>query len=779
MQPPSSGPLAGLRVLDCGTAIVGPWSATLLSFLGADAIKVERPSGEITRLARPQQNGWSTAYTIANLCKRSIELDFKDSANKQVIGRLLSEADVVIENYRPGVADRIGIGYEAAKRANPDVVYGSSSGWGDVGPMRDMSAVDSHLQAFSGFAALNGAPGGDPEMLRYTHIDPSGGTFLAAGVLLGLIGRERFGSGAHVVTSHLAMTLAMQASRIAETLETNERVPRLGSACTASVPNQCFKTQDGAYIAVTAQTPAEWEGFCRALGASDWLEDGRFKTNKDRVANRAALVGMIYDRIKSRPLRWWTIQFDKEGVPASKPFDIGELLHHDHIRENDMLVEVEPEHTGAMLSGGLPWKFSRTPAGIARHTPTPGSDTESVKVNGFGGSDSDNKAVPGGDGEKRPLQGIRVIELCEGYAGPHVGLLMAEAGADVTKVEWGDGDWSRQLTPHNRDGTSALFTALNRNKKFVRADFSKPADKARIVQNLADADLVIVDWTPDRADPVRQLLAGAKSEGIIILSLSWYGEEGSLSAKRGSELTVQAMTGYLRALGTLDGEPVRVGADIAESAATGMGLLGALAALFHREKTGEGQTVSVSRLGALMSLRSLQWAAISNPDDWLGPSYCLAETDRPRHGYHTRDTNIFVSMMNLRDDKNFFKMLEDLEMLPDVQADERFMKEGRTTIGMGFLSSEYHSLWEKYLTRFESEKVLEVFNAHGGTAVPFPELDDLMVHPQVGALNLVDEVGDRRYLRAPWRGPWTMPDVAPVDADCDAPEEILNSVAGA
>lgn len=751
------GPLAGLRVLDCGTAIVGPWSATLLAFLGADAIKVERPSGEITRQARPHQNGWSTAYTIANLCKRSIELDFKDPKSKPTIERLLSEADVVIENYRPGVADRIGIGYDSASRLNLGIVYASSSGWGDAGPMRDMSAVDSHLQAFSGFAALNGAPGGAPEMLRYTHIDPNGGTLLAAGVLLGLIGKKRFGFGSHIVTSHLAMTLTMQASRIAEALETGQRVPRSGSACTASVPNQCFKAKDGVFIAVCAQNQNEWQGFCKALAEHEWLDDKRFSTNRARVANRDDLIDLVTAKLSAKPSRWWLVQFAKHDVPASKVFDAEELLQSAHITQNQMVLEVEPEHTGAMLSGGLPWTFSRTPASMNARTPVPGSNTDDVAANGFG-----NVAAAQGAKEevapKRPLQNLRVVELCQGYAGPQIGLFLAEAGADVIKVEFADGDWTRELAPSNAQQTSAIFEALNRNKDMLRLDVTNEDRMSQLEARLATADIVITDWTSDEADPVKDLVAKLDDTGPIVLNLSWYGERGPLASRTGSELTIQAMTGYLRALGALDREPARVGADIAEAAAAGMGLLGVLAALYHRETSGQGQSVAVSRLGALMSLRSLQWAAISNPDDWLGPSYCLAETDPPRHGYRTKDTNIFVSMMNLRDDNQFLKMLEEFEMLPDVETDERFMKEGRTTIGMGFLSSEYHGLWEKYLTRFGAEKVLEIFNRLGGTAVPFPELNDLVVHPQVEALGLVEQVNGRKYLRAPWRGPWDMPE---------------------
>ncbi|MDE0801328.1 MAG: CoA transferase [Rhodospirillaceae bacterium] len=758
-----SGPLSGLRVLDCGTAIVGPWSATLLAFLGADAIKVERPSGEITRLARPQQRGWSTAYTIANLCKRSIELDFKDKANKPAVERLLSQADVVIENYRPGVSDRIGIGYSQAKVMNRNVVYGSSSGWGHVGPMRDMSAVDSHLQAFSGFASLNGSPNGSPEMLRYTHIDPSGGTFLAAGVLLGLIGRQRFGAGAHIVTSHLAMTLAMQASRVAETLGTGKALPRQGSASSASAPNQCFATQDETYIAVTAQTQSQWVALCDVIGLPYLTEDPKFSTNVNRVQNQAALAQMIGDKISTKPSRWWIIRFAQAGVPASPLFDANTLVNNAHIRDNNYLVDVAPDHTGPMMCGGLPWRFSKTPASMAQPTPAPGADTEAVLRGGFGPDVEGHGSGEASEASDRPLSGLRVVEFCSGYAGPNVGLLLAEVGALVTKVETPSGDWSKDLAPSNSNGRGEVFDALNRNKKIVTLNPSNPIDAQKIRVLLAKADIVLTDWSTGTDEALASMVSAAAHEKLITLNLSYYGEEGALAGQTGSELTIQAMTGYLRALGALDGEPVRVGADVAESAATGMGLLGILAALYHRENVGEGQTVSVSRLGAMMSLRSLQWAAISNPDDWLGPSYCLAETDPPRHGYRTKDNNIFVSMMNLRDENNFTSMLAELNMLDEVKDNERFINEGRMTIGMGFLSGEYHGLWEKYLTQVPAQEALEIFNRLGGTAVEFPELNQLMCHPQVEALDLLQTHRDRQFLRAPWSGPWSHPELVAVD----------------
>ncbi|MEQ9446778.1 MAG: CoA transferase, partial [Rhodospirillaceae bacterium] len=399
------------------------------------------------------------------------------------------------------------------------------------------------------------------------------------------------------------------------------------------------------------------------------------------------------------------------------------------------------------------------PASMSRPTPAPGADTETVLASGFGAQTASSSTATDKNDDVLPLSGLKVIEFSQGYAGPNIGLLLAEAGATVIKVEALEGDWARDLAPTAPSGRSEVFDALNRNKELVSLNVAHPADAQAASKLIASADIVLMDWSPESDDPLASVVSNATHDKLLTLSLSYHGEAGTLAQQSGSELTIQAMTGYLRALGALDGEPVRVGADIAESAAAGMGLLGVLAALYHREKTGEGQRVAVSRLGATMSLRSLQWAAISNPDAWLGPSYCLAETDPPRHGYQTKDNNIFVSMMNLRDNDNFKTMLSDLNMLKDVESNTRFIEEGRTTIGMGYLSGEFHGLWETYLKRVPALEALDIFNRNGATAVEFPELNQLMTHPQVEALSLVQEHDGRRFLRAPWRGPWQAPDI--------------------
>ena len=735
-----SGPLAGVNVLNFGTAVVGPWAATLLGYLGANVVKVERPAGETTRLAFPKQKGWATAFVASNVNQRLAMLDAKNAAHQKVVERLGATADILLENYRPGVTDRMGIGYAALSAINPSLIYVSSSGWGDVGPMRDLAAVDPHLQAFSGFAALNGRVGGPPEMIRYTHIDPSGATFMAAIAALALVGRRRFGAGAHVRTSHLAMAMAMASSRIAECLATGQPVPRLGSATTATAPNQIFRAQDGRDIAITCDTDDEWRALCKALARDDLSADARFANNASRVAHRDELAGMIGKIIAAKPSRWWAIQLEKHRVPFAFSLDFEQIRHHDQIAANGYLTTIVPRQTGPMFAGGLPWTFSRTPAFIDRDVPEPGTDTAAIEAEGFGRPPASAPA-PGQAGlECAPLSGLKVIDASAGVTGPLIALLMAEAGAEVIKLE-PTPDRTRTAEP-----AGALYAALNRNKA---------SSSATLHATAAGAAVVITDWTGAEHPDAAAIMAANPS--LVWLSISPFGEQGPMAAMPGRELQIQAMTGYVRTLGIYGQDAERVGADIAGCCTAAMGLLGALAALYHALETGHGQRVAVSQLGTLMSLRTLQWAALSDPDDWLGNSYCTNETDPPRHGYRTKDANIFLSMMNLRHQDQFIAMMKDLGMLEAVGANERFMADGKQTVGMGHLARQFQPLWETHLASFSAQEAIAIVNRHGGMAVEFSEVHELVDHPQVRALDLVQSCGGRRYLRAPWRAPWPLP----------------------
>ena len=756
------GPLSGIRVLNIGTSIVGPWAASLLAHLGAEAIKVERPDGEFIRLLHPMQNGLSTCYTASNNHQLSTELDIKQPDELAAVQRLAQQADVLIENFRPGVSDRIGLGYEMLSQVNPGLVYVSSSSWGDVGPMRDRAALDPHVQAFSGFGSLNGTPGGAPEMLRFVHMDPAGSAVVTGLALLGLLQRERFGPACHLKTSHFAMGIDMQMNRAAETLLAGKQTELLGSASSASAPNQCFRMLDGEYIALACDTQAQWEGLCRALGREEFMTDPRFISNTDRVEHREQLTGLLDTLIGEKPKRWWVVRLENEGVPHGFILDFEQLRHHQQVVENKFLTTVHPPHMGPMFLGGVPWQFSETPAHIDPRVAVPGEHTEQVLKEGFGAEPRADKHRANVDNLEPPLAGLRVIDATQGYSGPYLGLLLAEAGADVIKVEPPGGDWARRLAPQTVSGNSALFDAFNRNKSNIVLELDSPAGQRELRELSKDADVLLEDWGPDvagRRNLDYETLA-RENPGLVYLALSAFGEKGPLRNHPGSELVIQSMTGYLRLLGKLDDPPVRVGADIVGTCTGSVAFIGVLAALYHREKSGRGQRVATSLLGAMMSLRSQQWAALSNPDEWLGDSYCTNETDSPHCGYQTRDGNVYLSPSPHLSKEDFFNMLKDFGMHDEFLENAEFTGKWWYTFGMGYLARQAKPLWEKYTCKLTTQQVLKILERYDNVwAVEFADLGTLMDHPQVHAIGLVHDLDGHRYIRAPWRVPWTLPEL--------------------
>ena len=754
------GPLSGIRVLNIGTSIVGPWAASLLAHLGADAIKVERPEGEFIRYLHPMQEGLSTCYTASNNHQRSVELDIKQPDELAAVQRLAQQADVLIENFRPGVTDRIGLGFETLHELNPELVYASSSSWGDVGPMRDRAALDPHVQAFSGFGSLNGVPGGVPEMLRFVHMDPAGSTVVAGLALLGLLQRERFGHACHLQTSHFAMGIAMQMNRAAEILLAGQPAELLGSASSSSAPNQCFKMLDGEYIAVACDTQAQWEGLCRAVGREELIGDSRFETNIERVQHRAALSEILAGVIRTKPKRWWVVQFERNAVPHGFSLDFEQIRHHQQIVENEFLTTIHAPHMGPIFVAGVPWQFSKTPATINAQVAVPGEHTQRVLEQGFGGATPQNKRPAVHSKPESPLRGLRVIDATQGYAGPFAGLLLAEAGADVIKVEPPGGDWARKLAPQSSFGNSALYDSFNRNKDIVTLDLDSTEGQQQLRAMSKNAAVLLEDWGPGIAKQ-RNLDYEAIAEenpGLVYFSLSGFGEKGPLRNLPASELVIQAMTGYLRMLGTLDDPPVRVGADIVATCTGSVAFVGVLAALYHREKTGEGQRVATSLLGAMMSLRTNQWAAMTDPDEWLGDSYCTNETDSQHRGYQTKDRPVYMSPSPHLSREDFVSMLDDFGMRDELFQNAEFEKDWWFTFGMGYLARQAKPIWEKYTSKLSSHEILEIFERYDKVwAVEFAELGMLMEHPQVRAVDLVHEIAARRFVRAPWRVPWELP----------------------
>jgi len=756
----STGPLSGIKILNIGTSIVAPWASSLLAHLGAEVIKVEKVGGEFIRTLPPTQNGVSSCYSASNIDQKSTEFNLKNPDDLAVVIELAKQADILVENYRPGVADRIGLGFQALSEINSKLIYASSSSWGDSGPMKYQAALDSHVQAFTGFGGLNGTTEGPPEMLRFVHMDPAGATFFAGLILLGLIERQRFGTACNVKTSHFAMGIAMQMNRAAESLLAGNPIERLGSASSVTAPNACFKAFDGKYIAVACDTQKQWKGFCRAIEREDLITDARFASNLQRVEQKEMLMEIVEKIIKQKPSRWWVVKFENESVPYGFSLDFETIRYHQQIVENNFLVQVAGPHIGEMTVGGLPWRFSDTPAYINPNISTPGEHTEVVLEKGFSSHVSDQEQNSKKSTIKKPLVDMLIIDATEGYAGPFLGLLLAEAGARVIKVEPSEGDWTRQLSPQTNSGNSALFDAFNHNKKSLTLDLDTPNGQSDMRKLLADAVVLLEDWGPNVAENrnlgYEQL--SMENPGLINLSLSPFGEKGPLRHQPASELTIQAMTGYLRVLGKLGDPPIRVGADIVGTCTGAMAFVGVLAAVYHRERTGKGQRLSCSLLGSMMSIRSHQWAALSKPDEWKGDSYCTNETNAPHYGYKTKDGAIFMTPSPNLSRKDFVALLKELKMELNFFSDPDFKENWWHTFGFGYLAKDAKNLWEKYTCQLATKELLGIFENYPDIWITeFSDLGALMDHPQVEAIGIVNEIDEKKYIRAPWSVPWDLP----------------------
>ena len=782
-----SGPLTGVNILDVGTAGVGPWAVTLLGYLGANIVKLEGPAGDF-HLGTPGAPGMMKdlfpIYTIAQLNKLTAAVDLKDPKSSDALERLIRQADIVSDNLRPGAIDRMGVGYERIRRLNPAIISASSPAWGEEGPMRNVAGLDPQVQMLSGFASLNGELEGRPERLRYPHLDFNASCFFAASMLLALVARERTGQSQRVTSGHLGSNITLLINAIGEYLATGIAPAPNGSASTATAPHQLFRCRDGLQLAVGVESDEQWARFCTALGHTDWLEDTRFASNRSRVKHREELATLIQAEFGRFNSRWWVILLEEARVPHSHVYDFDTMLRfNQQILENEYLVQVDVPHQGKMYLGGLPWEFEKTSLVQNRFPPpAPGQYTDQVMRTGFGtdGAFRPGSASQSNGAATRPLEGLRVIEATQGVAGPFAGLLLAEAGADVIKVEASEGDYARRFAPEGpTNGDSAAFAQLNRNKKGITINLASEAGQAALRELVRGADVFLEDWGPGVADGLGfgYDTLSRENPSLVYYALSAHGEKGPLRDLPTSELAMQAWTEFVRNVGQPQ-QPQRVGAEVANIGTGVLGFVGILAAIYHKLRTGDGQRVSASMLGTVMCLRTAQWSEYSRPDSW-GGMYCDNTVLPPQYGYETKDAPIFF-MMNFRTRDNsqeYYGLLKRLGMYEDVKDNPHFRIDGEVPLGGGPFAEEVRHVWERYLSKFTAEEAVEIINAHGGMAAELLRVDQLFDHPQIKTLRLLDHDSlGNGYVRAPWLGSWEHPAIVPAPALAQDTDEILSVV---
>ncbi len=374
------GPLSGVKVLDVSIALTGPYAAALMADQGAEVIKVERPDiGDIARYVGVSVNGMSSLYFVCNRGKRSLAIDLKDPTGAEIVGRLAADADVVIQNYRPGVMDRLGLGYDDVKRANPDVVYVSLSGFGPTGPYSDRSAYDTVIQAYAGLAVSQADPADDeaPTFLRQTAADKVTALYASQAIGAALFARARGGGGQHI---ELSMTDAVVSFLWADAAANEVLLDSDGSQHSSFVAGfQPMRFLDGWGI-VTPTSDHDFAGMCRAVGA-EGHDDPRIATVAERIENRDVLepvMDMVYALAANLTMEEATERFEAERVPFAMILSPDQLTRDPHAAAMNLFVENTHPVVGHTRLPRHPAQFSETPATITADSPALGQHTDEI-----------------------------------------------------------------------------------------------------------------------------------------------------------------------------------------------------------------------------------------------------------------------------------------------------------------------------------------------------------------------------------------------------------------
>ncbi len=373
-------PLAGVRVLDASRVLAGPYAAMMLGDLGADVIKLEHPDGgDQTRAwGPPFVKGESAYYLSVNRNKRSVALNLKAPEGQEIFRKLAERSDVVIENFRPGALERLGLDYEALTPRNPRLIWCSITGYGRQSPWAERPAYDIALQAESGWMSITGEEGGEPVRIGVAIVDLFTAHYAVQAVLAALWARERTGRGQRIDLAMLDCGVASLTYMAQYYWATGEPPRRLGSRHPTIVPYQAFPAQDEKHLVVAVGSPAIWERFCRALGHPEWTDDPRFVDNAARVKHREELERLLVEVFRRKPLEEWLEILNEHDVPATPVNDLAAIWGLPPLRARGMMGTVEHPTIGELSILGSPLKLERTPPRLRRHPPGLGEHTREI-----------------------------------------------------------------------------------------------------------------------------------------------------------------------------------------------------------------------------------------------------------------------------------------------------------------------------------------------------------------------------------------------------------------
>ncbi|MGE0518495.1 MAG: CaiB/BaiF CoA transferase family protein [Candidatus Binatia bacterium] len=377
-EPKREAPLAGIRVLDLSRVLAGPYCGLLLSQLGAEIIKVEDPEGDRIRTIPPFLDWLSTYFLSLNHNKKSISFDLKRPEARELFLALADTSDVVLENFRPGVMDRLGIGHEVLSRRNPRIITCSISGYGQTTSWRDASAYDLTIQAVGGLMSITGEPGGAPVRCGYPIGDLGGGVFATIAILAALHERQRSGRGQAIDLALLDVQMSLMSYIASAYLNTGEQPEPVGSGHPAVVPYRIFYGSDRKPFVVAVFNEAFWRNLCSAIARSELSDDPRFRTNLERIQNRTAIESILEAEFAKADRDTWLARLNEADVPCAPINSIAEATQCPPLVERGMIDSCLHPGIGPVRFAGSPIQFGAHAAIPSRPAPTLGEHTEEI-----------------------------------------------------------------------------------------------------------------------------------------------------------------------------------------------------------------------------------------------------------------------------------------------------------------------------------------------------------------------------------------------------------------
>lgn len=374
--------LEGIRVLDLTNVLAGPFATLHLALLGAEVIKVENPKdGDLARklgiVTELNDQLMGTSFLAQNANKKSLTLNTKSPEGKEIFRRLVSTADVLVENFRPDVMNRLGLGYDALAELNPRLIYCAISGFGQTGPDALKPAYDQIIQGLSGVMAVNGDERLNPLRAGFPVCDTVGGLNAAFAIMAALYHRERTGEGQFIDVALLDSIMPLMGWVVANLLIGGQQPVLMGNDNFTAAPSGTFRTRDG-FINIAANKQEQWEALCEVLDVPHLKTDPRFQKRDIRKQNRTALTPLLEEKLAERPTADWVERLNERGIPSGAILSLADALRQPQVQHRDLLQAVPTEGLGALTLLGLTARFAKTPAAITTPPPRLSADTEAV-----------------------------------------------------------------------------------------------------------------------------------------------------------------------------------------------------------------------------------------------------------------------------------------------------------------------------------------------------------------------------------------------------------------